>query len=73
MQELEKKYKKIYSNWFESFNFVSISSNFNDAREKIHKNLEKNWKAKSFRKDTVIKLLINENNFFNFKGKKIRA
>ena len=53
-----KKDKKILAIGGRVLNFVSISSNFNDAREKIHKNLEKlNWKAGFYRKDIAYKVI----------------
>jgi len=53
-----KKDKKILAIGGRVLNFVSISSSFNDAREKIHKNLEKlNWKAGFYRKDIAYKVI----------------
>ena len=58
MEEIKKKDKKILAIGGRVLNFVSISSNFNDAREKIHKNLEKlNWKAGFYRKDIAHKVI----------------
>ena len=54
----KKKDKKILAIGGRVLNFVSISSSFNDAREKIHKNLEKlNWKAGFYRKDIAHKVI----------------
>ena len=54
----KKKDKKILAIGGRVLNFVSISSSFNDAREKIHKNLEKlNWKAGFYRKDIAYKVI----------------
>ena len=53
-----KKDKRILAIGGRVLNFVSISSSFNDAREKIHKNLEKlNWKAGFYRKDIAYKVI----------------
>ena len=53
-----KKDKKIVAIGGRVLNFVSISNNFNDAREKIHKNLKKlNWKAGFYRKDIAYKVI----------------
>ena len=53
-----KKDKKILAIGGRVLNFVSISSSFNNAREKIHKNLEKlNWKAGFYRKDIAYKVI----------------
>ena len=53
-----KKDKRIFAIGGRVLNFVSISSSFNDAREKIHKNLEKlNWKAGFYRKDIAYKVI----------------
>ena len=54
----KKKDKKILAIGGRVLNFVSISSSFNDARDKIHKNLEKlNWKAGFYRKDIAYKVI----------------
>jgi len=54
----KKKDKKILAIGGRVLNFVSISSSFNNAREKIHKNLEKlNWKAGFYRKDIAHKVI----------------
>ena len=54
----KKKDKKILAIGGRVLNFVSISSSFNDARDKIHKNLEKlNWKAGFYRKDIAHKVI----------------
>ena len=53
-----KKDEKIVAIGGRVLNFVSISKNFNDARKKIHKNLEKlNWKAGFYRKDIAYKVI----------------
>ena len=53
-----KKNEKIVAIGGRVLNFVSISNNFNDAREKIHKNLKKlNWKAGFYRKDIAYKVI----------------
>ena len=53
-----KKDKKILAIGGRVLNFVSISSSFNNAREKIHKNLEKlNWEAGFYRKDIAYKVI----------------
>ena len=54
----KKKDKKILAIGGRVLNFVSISSSFSNAREKIHKNLEKlNWKAGFYRKDIAHKVI----------------
>ena len=53
-----KKEEKIVAIGGRVLNFVSISNDFYDAREKIHKNLEKlNWKAGFYRKDIAYKVI----------------
>ena len=53
-----KKNEKIVAIGGRVLNFVSVSNNFNDAREKIHKNLKKlNWKAGFYRKDIAYKVI----------------
>ena len=49
---------EIYATGGRVLNFVSLSDNFFDAREKIHKNLENlNWKNGYFRKDIGYKVI----------------
>jgi len=49
---------EIYATGGRVLNFVSLSENFFDAREKIHKNLENlNWKNGYFRKDIGYKVI----------------
>ena len=53
-----KKDEKILAVGGRVLNFVSISSSLYDAREKIHKNLERlNWKAGFYRKDIAYKVI----------------
>lgn len=50
--------KNILSSGGRVLNFVSLSDNFLEARNKIHKNLEKlNWKEGYFRKDIGFKVI----------------
>ena len=53
-----KKEDKIIAIGGRVLNFVSISNDYYDAREKIHQNLEKlNWKAGFYRKDIAYKVI----------------
>ncbi len=53
-----KKDKKIFSVGGRVLNFVSISENFKDAKEKIYKNLSRlNWEQGFYRKDIGYKVI----------------
>ena len=53
-----KKEDKIIAIGGRVLNFISISNDYYDAREKIHQNLEKlNWKAGFYRKDIAYKVI----------------
>ena len=53
-----KKNGEVYSNGGRVLNFVSISDDFNDAKENITKNLDKlNWSGGFFRKDIGYKVI----------------
>ena len=52
------KNKKIYSNGGRVLNFVSLSDNFNQAKDKVYDNLKNlNWKEGFYRKDIGFKVL----------------
>ena len=53
-----KKNKRIYAIGGRVLNFVSISDSFNDAKNKIQKNLDKlDWSAGFYRKDIGHKVI----------------
>ena len=54
----KKKNNQIFATGGRVLNFVSLSDNFYDAREKIHKNLESlNWENGYYRKDIGYKVI----------------
>ena len=56
--EQKKMKNKIYAIGGRVLNLVSISNNFNSARENIHDNLKKlNWDDGYFRKDIGYKVI----------------
>ena len=58
MLELKKLKSKIYSNGGRVINFVSLSSNFKESRDKIFNHISKlNWSGGFFRKDIGYKVI----------------
>jgi phosphoribosylamine--glycine ligase len=54
-----KKNEEVYATGGRVLNFVSISDNFNDAKIRIIKNLDKlNWSGGFYRKDIGYKVII---------------